>query len=125
MTPSTNTSMSTVSALCGRPVYDRQGNKLGCITDIVLDAEAGVITCAILSFGGIKRLGSMLFAVPWQSLSFQVRDQCFRLQEDDSLLLDRPAMDADPWADIPDPRWEKDVHGHAVPYWETLQYYTG
>ena len=42
----------------GTAVYDRNGNKLGTISNVMLDKRSGQVAYAVLSFGGFLGIGS-------------------------------------------------------------------
>ena len=49
-----------LSTLKGRDVQDTKGAKIGDIEDVVIDAASGQIAYAVLSFGGLPRVGRTL-----------------------------------------------------------------
>jgi hypothetical protein len=50
---------------------------VGKIEDFVMDVETGRIAYTVLSFGGFLGMGEKLFAVPFQSMPFDVEDEEF------------------------------------------------
>jgi sporulation protein YlmC with PRC-barrel domain len=58
----------------GTPVYDRQGEKLGTISDVMIDKRSGTVAYAVLSFGGFLGLGSDYYPIPWNTLTYDVRE---------------------------------------------------
>lgn len=56
------------STLAGDKVRNAVGEDLGKIDEIMIDIPTGRIAYAVLSFGGILRMGNKLFAVPWSAL---------------------------------------------------------
>jgi sporulation protein YlmC with PRC-barrel domain len=57
----------SLSSFHGREVFNRLGEKLGSVTDLVVDAD-GRITAAVVSVGGFLGLGEKEVAVPFASL---------------------------------------------------------
>jgi sporulation protein YlmC with PRC-barrel domain len=91
------------SAFIGSGVENTKGEKLGTISDIVLDPEAGTIKYAALSYGGILGLGGKLFAVSWDALTLQPDGKTFVLNIDQALLESMPGFDKTSWPQQPDP----------------------
>jgi hypothetical protein len=91
------------STFIGSSVENTKGEKLGTISDIVLDPEAGSIKYAALSYGGILGLGGKLFAVSWDALTLQPDGKTFVLNIDQALLESMPGFDKTSWPQQPDP----------------------
>jgi sporulation protein YlmC with PRC-barrel domain len=91
------------STFIGSSVENSKGEKLGTISDIVLDPEAGNIKYAALSYGGILGLGGKLFAVSWDALTLQPDGKTFLLNIDQALLESMPGFDKTSWPQQPDP----------------------
>lgn len=54
----------------GTTVYDRAGNKMGEVRDIVLEKTSNNILFAVVSFGGVLGIGEKYHPVPWSELDF-------------------------------------------------------
>jgi hypothetical protein len=50
----------------GTSVYDRNGNNLGTISNVMLDKRSGQVAYAVLSFGGFLGMGSRYHPLPDQ-----------------------------------------------------------
>lgn len=87
----------------GRRVVNEQGEDLGKIEDVIIDANAARVSYAILSFGGFMGLGDKLFALPWVSLSYDRNGQRFVLKADKELLKKAPGFDKTDWPILSDP----------------------
>jgi hypothetical protein len=73
---------------------------LGKIEDIVIDADAGRIAYAVLSFGGFLGMGDKYFAIPWEALRFNPfneTDKHIVLNVDKKLLDNAPGFNKDNW----------------------------
>jgi sporulation protein YlmC with PRC-barrel domain len=57
----------------GTDVYDRSGNKIGEVTDIVLEKTSSSILFAVVSFGGFLGVGEKYHPVPWSELDYDER----------------------------------------------------
>lgn len=118
-----HSSQRVVSAgtITGEQVRNPSGEDLGKIEEIVLDADSGQIAYAVLSFGGFLGMGDKLFAIPWQSLSFNDEADDFVLNVDREVLKDAPGFDKDNWPDFADRTWGSSIHSHygTDPYWNS------
>jgi hypothetical protein len=104
----------------GSKVVNQQNEDLGKIEDIVLDADAGRIAYAVLSFGGFLGLGDKYFAIPWEAFSFNPSDRYFVLNLDKRLLENAPGFDKDNWPNLADVTWGTQIFKHYGyrPYWD-------
>jgi sporulation protein YlmC with PRC-barrel domain len=94
----------------GMDIHNRQGDDLGELEDVMIDVNSGRVAYAVLGFGGVLGMGEKLFAVPWQSLSFNSQEKMFVLNVDKDKLKTAPGFDKNQWPDMTDVRWSKDVH---------------
>ena len=70
-----NTSVSgnpliAASRVSGTTVYNRAGEKLGSIYDVMLEKVSGRAAYAIMSFGGFLGIGDKYHPLPWQALTY-------------------------------------------------------
>ncbi|MGH9763260.1 MAG: PRC-barrel domain-containing protein, partial [Blastocatellia bacterium] len=84
----------------GSKVINQQNEDLGKIEDIVIDAAAGRITYAVLSFGGFLGMGDKYFAIPWDALRFNLSDKHAILNVDKKILESAPGFDKDSWPNM-------------------------
>jgi hypothetical protein len=87
----------------------------------MIDIPSGRVAYAVLSFGGILRMGNKLFAVPWEVLTVDEDQKCFILNVDRATLENAPGFDKDNWPDMADPAWGTQIYSHygRRPYWDT------
>src|SRR5205823_4422826 len=64
--------------LQGDSVYNGADEKLGEVTDIMIDVPTGRVAYAVMSVGGVLGVGDKLFAIPWQALKLDTENKCFR-----------------------------------------------
>lgn len=107
-------------ALIGSKVVNQQNEDLGKIEDIVVDADAGRIAYAVLSFGGFLGMGDKYFAIPWEALRFSLSDKYALLNVDKRLLENAPGFSKDNWPNMADATWGNQIFTHYgyKPYWE-------
>ena len=96
--------------LIGNDVYSQDDEDLGDIMEIMLDMESGMVSYAVLSYGGFLGMGEKLFAVPWQALKLDTENKRFILNVDSSRLESAPGFDKDDWPDMADETWAENVH---------------
>ena len=106
----------------GSNVVNKQNEDLGKIEDLVLDAEAGRIAYAVLSFGGFLGMGEKYFAIPWNALHFNLKENRAVLNVDKKVLENAPGFDKDNWPNMADSTWGNSIYKHYgyTPYWEEV-----
>ena len=104
----------------GSNVVNKQNEDLGKIEDLVLDAGAGRIAYAVLSFGGFLGMGDKYFAIPWNAFRFNLSEKRAVLNLDKKLLENAPGFDKDNWPNMADSVWGAGIYKHYgyTPYWE-------
>jgi sporulation protein YlmC with PRC-barrel domain len=113
----------TLSAgtIMGDDVKNPAGEDLGTIEEIMLDVEQGRVAYAVLSFGGFLGIGDKLFAIPWDALTLDTREECFILNVDKERLENAPGFDQDNWPQTisEDDTWLVEVYDYYGyrPYW--------
>lgn len=93
---------------------------LGTIREVMLDKVSGKVAYVVLESGSFLGMGGKLFAIPWNSISYDKEDECFILNVDKDRLRDAPGFDKDNWPDMEDRTWGQsisDFYG-SKPYWE-------
>lgn len=98
--------------LIGNDVYNRQGEDLGDIKEIMLDMRSGKVKYAVLSFGGFLGIADKLFAVPWSALTLDTINKRFVLDIPKSKLKNAPGFDQDNWPDMADSMWADQIHAY-------------
>ena len=104
----------------GSQVVNAQKENLGRIEELVLDAGAGRIAYAVLSFGGVLGMGDKYFAIPWNAFQFNVSEDHAVLNVDKKLLENAPGFNKDNWPNMADSTWATSIYKHYgyTPYWE-------
>jgi sporulation protein YlmC with PRC-barrel domain len=57
----------------GTAVYNRQGESLGSVYDVMIDKRSGDVAYAVMSFGGFLGIGQSYHPVPWDMLDYDER----------------------------------------------------
>jgi len=109
------------STIIGNKVLNRAGEQLGNLKDLVIDVEEGHVAYAVLSFGGLLGMGDKLFAIPWEALMLNPKDNTFILDVDKEVLKEAPGFDKDRWPDNTqyESGWLLDIYEYYgySPYW--------
>jgi len=110
----------SASTLAGDNVRNAAGEDLGVVDEIMIDLPSGRVAYAVVSFGGVLRMGNKLFAIPWSALTVDEDKKCFILNADKKTLEGAPGFDKDNWPDMADTRWSTSVYQYygVSPYWE-------
>ncbi len=103
--------MDTVS-LNGDCVRDTQGEEIGRIEGVMLDASRDRIMYAVLSFDGSLGGGARLFAVPWNVLTVNTEQACVTLEVSRERLQAAPGFDRDSWPSITDRGWRDEIDAY-------------
>ncbi len=84
-------------------IYDRRGNKLGTVADVMLCADLTYALYAVLSFNPSIGAGKKLFAVPIGALELDTENECFVLDVSKDRLAEAEGFDPDAPPELPDP----------------------
>lgn len=98
--------------LVGNDVYNRKGEDLGDIKEIMLDMRSGNVGYAVLSFEPFLSMGEKLFAVPWKALTLDTKNKRFTLNVEKDRLKDAPGFDQSDWPNMADQSWQKAIHSY-------------
>jgi len=95
-----------VRKLKNNEIYDRQGNKLGAIQDVMLADDISRVRYVVLGFSESLTARKKSFAVPMEVLTLDTENECFmldvpkeRLANADGFDPSHPPMSADPLFD--------------------------
>jgi len=125
--PTTRTSTSAglasgflrASKIRGEKVFNRDGDHIGKIEDIMSDLQDGRIAYAVISHGGILGLGSKHIPIPWQALSLRSRDNAFVVDLPKEALDKAEGLDKDKWPVTREELSKTFSYYKYQPYWQT------
>jgi sporulation protein YlmC with PRC-barrel domain len=111
------------ASLDGNKVMSLDGEHVGKISDIMLDVRSGRIAYAVLSEGGFLGMGSTLHAIPWNALTLDTDEKCFRVDIAAQKIKVEPGFDKDHWPSMADITWGSELHRYynRDPYWSPAQ----
>lgn len=79
----------------GTTVYNRQGEKLGRISNFMVDKRSGQVRYAVLSFGGFMGIGNDHYPLPWSMLDYDLEKGGYVVELDKAVLDDAPRHQAE------------------------------
>ena len=111
--------MIAAEKVSGTAVYNRAGERLGTIEDIMLDKRSGQTCYAVLSFGGFLGIGDRHFPLPWEKLTYDTALGGYVVDLDRQVLESAPSYSSEEQVTWDDPAWARRVHEHygATPRW--------
>lgn len=118
-TPDTGArSSGTISSddVNGTEVYSPAGESLGHIDHLVIDKTSGVISYAVMGFGGFLGLGEDHHPIPWKKLSYDTRLGGYVTDITKDQLQGAPARSAN-WRDDRDYVTSSYKYYGVPPYW--------
>jgi sporulation protein YlmC with PRC-barrel domain len=83
------------SEVQGTSIYNRAGEKLGSVEDVMIDKIGGKAEYAVLSFGGFLGMGTNEYPIPWEKLTYDPRMGGFVVDIDKRILENAPVYSDD------------------------------
>jgi sporulation protein YlmC with PRC-barrel domain len=96
----------------GSTVYDKAGEKLGHIEDVMLDKASGRVAYAIMSYGGFLGAGERYHPLPWSMLSYDTARNGYVVPLSRDQLDNAPTLGRDQVNEQDDSAWAEQVHTH-------------
>jgi sporulation protein YlmC with PRC-barrel domain len=100
------------SKVNGTSVYNRGGEKLGSVYDVMIDKRSGKAEYAIMSFGGFLGIGDSYHPLPWQALTYDTRQGGYVVDIDRSRLERAPSYRATETTIWDDPAYGRRVNDY-------------
>ncbi len=100
------------SKVNGTTVYNKAGEKLGSIYDVMLEKVSGKASYAIMSFGGFLGIGDRYHPLPWQALTYDPSQSGYVVDIDRSRLEGAPSYAAADTAAWDDPAYGSRVNDY-------------
>jgi sporulation protein YlmC with PRC-barrel domain len=104
--------------IIGLAVKNNKHDDIGKIDDLVIDMKTGDVRYAAISYGGVAGIGSKLFAVPWQKMTFmfgepnKANSRHFMFDVNKEQLENAPGFDSSHWPNVSDQQWTASVDKH-------------
>ena len=112
--------LMTAATLTGDTIYNRSGEELGKLDEVMLDIDGGRIAYGVMKSGGFLGLGGKLFAIPWTALELDTTRHALVMDAPKERFENAPGFDKGHWPSMADAQWHRDVHAHyhAPGFWE-------
>jgi len=75
----------------GTDVYNRRGESLGSIYDVMIEKRSGKVAYAVMSFGGFLGMGERYHPLPWAVLDYDERQGGYVVELDKERLQKAPS----------------------------------
>jgi hypothetical protein len=108
----TGGNLIAASQVTGTNVYNRAGEKLGDVYDVIVDKRSGHVEYAITSFGGFLGIGDTYHPLPWKALNYSPREGGFVVDVDKRRLEGAPTYSANDTAVWDDPAYGRRVNDY-------------
>lgn len=118
-TASGHTSLIAADRVEGTSVYNRAGESLGTIDEIMIDKLTGKVAYAVMSFGGFLGLGERHHPLPWGVLKYDTNMGGYVIDLDKETLKNAPSYAKDETYDFEERREAQRLHDYyrIPPYW--------
>ena len=93
----------------GTAVYNRQGEHIGSVYNLMIDKYSGQVAYAVMSFGGFLGIGESYHPLPWKKLTYDPRLGGYRVDLDRRELESAPSYTASTMPDWSDPTYGQRV----------------
>ena len=97
------------SRVSGTEVYNRAGEHLGSIHDVVIGKRDGKVKYAIMSFGGFLGIGEEYHPLPWSALDYETNAGGYVVDLDQKKLEGAPH-----YGSRNEPNWSDEAYGRQV-----------
>ena len=74
----------------GTAVYNPEGERLGTVSNFMVDKRSGKVDYAVLEFGGLFGLGSDHYPLPWEMLTYDTDKGGYVVNVSKDQLKDAP-----------------------------------
>ena len=103
----------------GTAVYNPAGEKVGSVSNIMIDKLSGRVAYAVLTAGGVLGIGKEAIALPWNVLTYDTGKGGYVVDVDRAKLEEAPQMASGDLSQLEDREFEKHIHDYynIDPYW--------
>ena len=91
--PASGASLISADRVEGTSVYNRTGDHLGSIKDVMIDKPTGKVAYAVMSFGGFLGIGEKSHPLPWSTLKYDESKGGYVVNLDKKMLEKAPTYD--------------------------------
>jgi len=119
MPGSANHRLISADKVEGTTVYNRTGDKLGSIHNVMIDKQSGKVAYAEMSFGGFLGIGDRYHPLPWSVLDYDEQKSGYVVDLSKQTLEGAPSYSTQDRVDWEDEAWGRQVHDYykVPPFW--------
>jgi sporulation protein YlmC with PRC-barrel domain len=112
--PQANTPVQrlTATSIIGDHVENPEGEDLGKIDNLMVNVNTGAIEYAVVEFGAVLGMGGKLFAIPFNELRLDAKEEVFIINRSKEYLKESPGFDRTHWPDTNDHVYFEGVNTH-------------
>ena len=108
----------SASKVSGTAVYNRSGERLGTLEEVMLDKVSGKVAFAVMSFGGFLGIGEKYHPLPWSTLTYNLQQGGYVVDMTRDQLEAAPSYGLDEGVDLNDDVYGRRVYDYyKAPYW--------
>lgn len=96
----------------GTAVYDMDGERLGTISNFMVDKRSGKAEYAVMQFGGFLGVGADYYPIPWSMLTYNTDHGGYMVDLDKDTLKDAPR-----YGDRDEPQYNADYDRQVYSYY--------
>jgi sporulation protein YlmC with PRC-barrel domain len=115
-----HTTAILASKVRGTPVYNKEGEEIGAVEDIVLDKSSNNIMFAVLGSGGMLGLGEKYRPIPWSILDYDPNKGGYVVPLSKDVIEKAPAYRME---DLTKDDGEEAIRSEAFSYYHTPAYW--
>jgi hypothetical protein len=102
-------SLIAASKVEGTSVYNREGESLGSVYDLMIGKRSGEVAYAVMSFGGFLGMGQTYHPLPWNMLEYDERQGGYVVDLDKERLQNAPHYGANETPDWSDAQYGRQI----------------
>lgn len=117
MSPEPKNRLISADKVEGTVVYDTSGDKVGTVSNVMIDKVSGKVAYAVMATSASGGGGGI--ALPWNVLSYDTGKDGYVVDVEHAKLEQAPQMAPDDLSQLENREFEKHIHDHynIDPYW--------
>jgi len=110
-------SLIAASKVEGTDVYNKSGEHLGEVEEVMIDKVSGKVAYAVVEFGGFLGIGEQKRALPWSVLTYDTSQDGYVVNAEQDVIAKSPEYNDQ--VDFSNKDWGSRLHEHygVTPYW--------
>ena len=114
--------MITNEQLLGKEVFDKNGEEIGEVEQLVINKDDGKLAHMVIAIGGVMGMGETRYVIPWEKVSV-TPENSINLDIDKQTLANAPKVEGLNADELNDPNWMQSNYKYfqASPFWDNRQ----